>query len=226
MQKSACPWWCFVSNNNTFVAIIKTLKRKKMNKLLFGWNVVLTLLVAFLLSNKNNTSVSIPSTTTATTPVSVANIPTGSIVYVNTDSLMSSYKLVTDFKQEMERERSVKENAFQTKMAALEKQVADFKEIAQRLSPEEGQRQQQELMLKEQKLGEYRENLMAELTKKEIDKNTEMTKRIADYLNKLNTNGKYTYVMGYAQGGGILHANKTLDITAQVIEGLNAEYKK
>ncbi|MEQ1733610.1 MAG: OmpH family outer membrane protein [Bacteroidia bacterium] len=197
-----------------------------MNKLLFGWNVVLTLVVAFLLTKKNDATVSVPSNTATTAVANIANIPTGSIVYVNTDSLMNNYKLVKDFKQEMERERSVKENAFQTKMAALEKQVTDFKEIAQRLSPEEGQRQQQELMLKEQKLGEYRENLMAELTKKEIDKNTEMTKRITDYLNKLNAGGKYTYVMGYAQGGGILHANKTLDITAQVVAGLNAEYKK
>ena len=197
-----------------------------MNKLLFGWNIVITLAVVFLLTRKNDATPSAPSNTTTLATVNIADLPTGSIVYVNTDSLMNNYKLVKDFKQEMERERSVKENAFQTKMVALEKQVADFKEIAQRLSPEEGQRQQQELMLKEQKLGEYRENLMAELTKKEIDKNTEMTKRISDYLNILNASGKYTYVMGYAQGGGILHANKTLDITTQVVAGLNAEYKK
>ncbi|MBC7413056.1 MAG: OmpH family outer membrane protein [Bacteroidia bacterium] len=197
-----------------------------MIKLLFGWNVLLTLVIVFLLTMKKDDTIILPANTATVGVVNIANLPTGSIVYVNTDSLMNNYKLVKDFKQEMERERSVKENAFQNKMAALEKQVTDFKEIAQRLSPEEGQRQQQELMLKEQKLGEYRENLMAELSKKEIDKNTEMTKRISDYLNKLNASGKYTYVMGYAQGGGILHANKTLDITTQVVAGLNAEYKK
>ncbi len=196
-----------------------------MNKLLFGWNMVLTLLVAFLLTRKTDNKLTTEKTQTATN-LAIANLPSGSIVYVNTDSLMNNYKLVKDFKQEMERERSVKENAFQNKMAALEKQVADFKEIAPRLSPEEGQRQQQELMLKEQKLGEYREALMTELTTKEQAKNAEMMKKISDYLATLNAEGKYTFILGYAQGGGILHANKSLDITAQVIMGLNDTYKK
>jgi outer membrane protein len=197
-----------------------------MTKLLFGWNIVLTLLVAYLLTSKKETTIANIKTTTPIASVDVAKLPNGNIVYVNTDSLMNNYQLVKDFKQEMERERSQKENAFQTKMAALEKQVASFKEIAQRLSPEEGQRQQMELMQKEQKLGEYRENLMAELSKKEIDKNTEMTKKITDYLNVLNASNKYTFILGYAQGGGILHANKGLDITAQVLADLNKQYKK
>lgn len=197
-----------------------------MNKLLFGWNIVLTLLVAFLLTKKSNISTPTSANNTTIVTPNINSLPSGSIVYVNTDSLMNNYKLVKDFKQEMERERSVKENAFQNKMAALEKQVADFKEIAPRLSPEEGQRQQQELMLKEQKLGEYREALMTELTTKEQTKNTEMMKKISDYLAALNASGKYTFILGYAQGGGILHANKSLDITAQVITGLNDNYKK
>jgi outer membrane protein len=35
----------------------------------------------------------------------------------------------------------------------------------------------------------------------------------------------YNFVLGYQKGGGILYANDSLDITREVVVGLNNEYK-
>ena len=35
----------------------------------------------------------------------------------------------------------------------------------------------------------------------------------------------YSYVMGYSEGANLLYVNDSLDITKQVISGLNVQYK-
>lgn len=196
-----------------------------MNKILISWNIVLTALVALLLwkgktNNSNTSNASMPEMT-----VSADSLPKSSIVFINTDSLMSHYDMASDIKKELEKEKNAKEAAFQSKMQAFEQQVNNFKEIAQRLSPEEAQRQQIELVQKEQKLTEYRDQLTQELLKKEQDKTIMIQQNLQSYIKMLNANGQYTYVLGYAQGGGILYANTKYDITSQVINGLNQNYK-
>ncbi len=198
-----------------------------MNKILIAWNLILTALVIMLMFKLKSNMVSSTGASLANvvSQAQIDSLPQGSIVYVNTDSLMENYQYVKDLKSELEKEKNVKENAFQTKVKAFEQQVASFKEIAQRLSPEEGQRQQMELMQKEQKLNEYREQLSTELIKKEQDKTIMMQQSIQSYIKTLNSNGKYNYVLGYSNGGGILFANTNYDITKIVTEGLNNNYK-
>lgn len=193
------------------------------------FNILLTIAVVVLFylhfSGKQNSANAPVENIPAISTEMKADLPKGSIVYINTDSLMANYKYVIDVKKKLEKERNEKEAQFQSKYQALEQQVNSFKEVAARLSQAEGERQQAELMQKEQKLGEYREQAMAELMTKEQDQNILIQKKITDYIALLNKESNYTFVLGYAQGGGILYANKTLDITKIVLDGLNAAYK-
>jgi len=45
------------------------------------------------------------------------------------------------------------------------------------------------------------------------------------YLDSNSAQYNYRYVLGASFGGNVLYANDSLDITQQVIEGLNAEYQ-
>jgi outer membrane protein len=51
-------------------------------------------------------------------------------------------------------------------------------------------------------------------------------KQIRAYIEKYNKDNKYEYVLGYSLGGGILFADKSLDVTQKIIEGLNKAYKE
>ena len=46
------------------------------------------------------------------------------------------------------------------------------------------------------------------------------------YLEEIQPNKGYQYVLGKSEIGGVLHANKELDITNEVLEGLNKKYKE
>jgi outer membrane protein len=90
---------------------------------------------------------------------------------------------------------------------------------------DDARKKEAELMDRQQKLYDLREQLANDLLVKEQDKNDMLQKAITDYIKKFNTGKNFSYVLGYSQGGGILFANDSLDITNEIIEGLNSEYR-
>jgi outer membrane protein len=148
------------------------------------------------------------------------------LVYINTDSLWENYEYVKEIKKALLSQRNQAEAEFAQKYQALANEEQNFREIAQRLSEEEGIKQQQELLLKEQKLGEFRDQMQERLMKSEQDKNDQITKNITDYLRVAYINTPYNYILGYTRGGGILFAHDSLDITNEVVNGLNANHNK
>lgn len=146
------------------------------------------------------------------------------LVYVNTDSLWENYEYVKEIKKTLLNQRNQAEAEFAQKYQALANEEQNFREIAQRLSEEEGIKQQQELLLKEQKLSEFRDQMQERLMKSEQDKNEQITKNITEYLRVAYINTPYNYILGYTRGGGILFAHDSLDITKEVLNGLNANH--
>ena len=152
-------------------------------------------------------------------PIKLKNTP---IVYINADSLMSKYSLVKKTKADLDRERKAAEGEFEKRYRDLEKEFMELRERAPMMKEEEGMAKQQELMQKEQKLGEYREQMQERLMKMEESRNLDIQKRITGYLKERYSGSKYAYILGYSAGGGILFANDSLDITTEVIQGLNS----
>lgn len=173
-----------------------------------------------IVTNGNETEID----TSLSTPVT-KEVKSSNIVYVNSDSLWEKYEYVKNVKAELERERKNSETQFESRVHGLEKEYNELKEKAQFMTQEQGMQKQQELMLKEQKLAEYRDNISEKLLKNEQEKNDALQKSILDYMKKNYDNSNYTYILGYSRGGGILYAKDSLDITREVIEGLNKEYK-
>jgi len=153
------------------------------------------------------------------------NVKASHLVYINTDSLMEKYEYVKDMRSALESQRKQAEGEFQAKYNSLEKEANNLREIIEKLSQEEANRQQQDIMLKEQKLNEFRESMQERLIKNEQEKNEEMLQSISAFLEKNYKSTGYTYILGFQRGGGILYAKDDLNITNEVIEGLNAQYK-
>ena len=85
---------------------------------------------------------------------------------------------------------------------------------------------EENLMRKEQELRAFGENAANKLQEEQVKFNEKLFDKVSDYL-KEHTKGKnYKIVMNYTKGTGILYANDSLDITNEVLEGLNAQYNK
>lgn len=168
------------------------------------------------------------------------------ITYVNTDSIWSNYKLVADKLEVLEDERIKAERKvanktsslesqlgemmqdLQTKAGALEANMATMNESIRNLRLQELQDMETNArnfqMSAEQEVMTLREKLATDLMQKEAADAGQITAKIKDYLKEYNETHKFTYILAYAEGGGILLGDEALDITSDVIAELNHRY--
>lgn len=154
--------------------------------------------------------------------------PAGRIVYVNTDTLLNNYDYYKDVVKEFQNKQFQLENELQQKGQSFQNEVALFQRRVQAggMSQEQAQTTQQQLAQKEQNLMMYRDNAANNLAVEQGQKTDELLTKIQDYLAKYNAGDKYDMVIGYSKGGGVLYAKEDLDITQDVLKGLNEEYAK
>jgi outer membrane protein len=148
------------------------------------------------------------------------------LVYVNADSLWENFELVKKMRKELEAEKNKFESKFENDYHKLESDYLALRDKAESMTQEEGMKQQQDLMAREQKLTEYRQTQSEKLAKLEAEKTEKIQKAITDYLTEQYSKSNYAYILGYSAGGGILFANDSLEITNEVVDGLNATLKK
>lgn len=171
-------------------------------------------------------TVSCKDKTASTAANSSASASASRIVYVNTDTLLTNYDYYKDIVKEFENKRFAAENELQRRTKSFQNEVALFQRQAQAggMSQEQGQTKQQQLAAKEQDIMFYRDNTANSLAEEQAKKTDELISNIQDYLKEYNKDDRYDMVIGYSKGGGVLYAKEQMDITAEVLKGLNAEY--
>ena len=149
------------------------------------------------------------------------------IVYVNTDTLLNNYQYYKDVVKEFENKRFALENDLQKRSQSFQNEVALFQRRIQAggISEDQAKGTQAVLQKKEQDIMLFRDNAAGNLQQEQAKKTEELLNNITIYLKKFNAGDKFDMVIGYSKGGGVLYAKEDLDITKEVLKGLNAEYK-
>ena len=155
-------------------------------------------------------------------------IKASKIVYINSDVMNEKYEFVKDLTSDAQKRQGRLEDAYQTKGQKLQEDVADYQQKASQGLLSENQRATVEegLAKRKEELDQMQYDLQAlmdELQKK----NEEVRKTVIDYVKEYNKTSQYNYVLTYTSGPGgiVLLANDSLDITNEIIDGLNAQYK-
>ena len=153
-----------------------------------------------------------------------SNLP---IAYVDRDVLMDKYKFVNDITNELER----KYNRANTSMVNEEKKfmakVQDLQDQAQSGMITQAQYEEKAVSLgkEEQSLMQRKQKLTLDLTKREQDLGKKLQEKISGYLKKYSSEFNYSYIITTGGMSNVLYATDSLNITNEIIEGLNADYK-
>jgi len=149
------------------------------------------------------------------------------IGFVNSDSIMTGYTLVKKMKAELEIKQKEAESNFSAQQKTFEAQVTQYqkKMQANTLSITEAQNQEKALMQKQQNLLDLKDELSQKLSLEEINMNILLQDSIINFIKRYNKKYNYDYVLGFSKGSGILFANDSLEITKDIVEGLNKEYE-
>lgn len=156
---------------------------------------------------------------------SSTNLGDAKIAYVNTDSINEHYAYIADFTKVLRGKKANLEAQMESMTIKFQNDYQAFQQSAQAgiapqselLKTEESlKRQQQDLANKEMQM----QNLGVELE----EKNMELNKNVKEYLQRYN-NGKFDYILSYSDLlPTILLTNPKLDITRDILKGLNEEY--
>ncbi len=148
------------------------------------------------------------------------------IAFVDNGLLMEDYMFAIELRSDFEAEQRRLENDLDRRQRNFQMAVERFQRDIQAgtIGMEEAQLKEQELMQQQQDLMQLNETYRDRLARKELEMNTELLDKISDFLERYNEEKGYDFILGYAQGGGILYARETHDITREVLRLLNAEY--
>lgn len=150
------------------------------------------------------------------------------IYFVQIDSVINNFDMASDLTGELESNYNASEAEFQNKQKAYQNDVNDYQYKAQRglITRSEAETIEQQLLTKQQSLVQLQQQLTNELGEKQTVMNRQVINAIMEYLKKNSKEINYKYVLGSSFGGNILYANDSLDITPNIIKGLNEEYQQ
>lgn len=148
------------------------------------------------------------------------------IAYVNSDSLLTNYEFYKNTIQQLEERRKKLETEIGGRARSLENEAVSFQQKGRNMTLEQAQLTEQNLYRKQQELVQYRDRLSQQLAQEEQERTEELYNNIANYLKDYTKDKPYKLVLGYTKGGGILFADNSLEITQEVLAGLNKEYRE
>lgn len=149
------------------------------------------------------------------------------VVYVNSDSLLTNYEYFKAVQKTFEEKSKKAQADLQAKGAAFQREVAAYQQNAGTLSADQRASTEERLARKQQELATYNQNAGNALANEEAAENEKLYNKVADFL-KIHAKEKgYKIVLTYSKSNpAVLYADESLDVTKEVLAGLNAEYNK
>ncbi|QHL89319.1 OmpH family outer membrane protein [Nibribacter ruber] len=162
--------------------------------------------------------------TTAATTATTVDVP--EIVYINADSLLKNYQHFKDAQARLKSKSQRLEQELRGKASSFQKEVGQYQQAGQGMTNEQRAATEQRLAQKEQQLAAQNQNASNQLAKEENEEMKKIYDKVEAYLKKLREEKGYKLVLSYTRGNSaILYGDESLDITQEVLDGLNAEYK-
>ena len=163
----------------------------------------------------------------ATQTVCCDTTPTIKIAYVDIDTLLVNYKLWIELNEEMIRKEENIRATLNEKAKSLQ---ADYEEFERKLNNnafatrERAESEQNRILKKSKELEELQERLGNELAIESNKNNILFRDSINAYINAYNKEKGYNVILSRI-GDNILYIDSEMNITYDIIEGLNARYE-
>jgi outer membrane protein len=149
------------------------------------------------------------------------------IAYFDLDTLQARYEFMKDVKnQAVDRE-----NAINQDLASLDRknqvQIEEWRQKGNAMTQAEAEDANRKYQEMQQEFASHKQELEQKLYKFQQDRLTEIRKKIEDFIKEYNKGKSFAYIIAYDNANSIIYNKDTLyNITNDLVNGLNAEYKK
>lgn len=187
-------------------------------------NVVLLLLVGWLYYDKFSSTKKTVAANTQKCKDSSTNHG-NKLAYIDLDSLQGSYEYYKILKADFEKKQAASNNEvadmqrrYQSRAMQLQQKGATMSQPEQEAAMKEINQMQQGLQAKKQELDNSLYNANSKMKE-------DILSKIQNFLKEYNKDGRFDYVFSY-EPGFMFYKDSALNITSDVINGLNEMYAK
>ena len=149
------------------------------------------------------------------------------IAFVEIDSLLTKYNFWNDLSEQMLKKEENIRTTLNEKGKKLEAEAREFERKIQNngfTSRERAEQEQARLMKQQQELQELQQKLANDLAAENQKNSLELRDSINSFLNEYNKSKGYDLIISNTAFDNLLYGNPALNITNEIVEGLNARY--
>lgn len=142
------------------------------------------------------------------------------VAYIDLDSLQNNYFYYKKIKEDFERKQSAANNEILTMQKKYQNRAMQLQQKAAAMNPAQQEEAMQEIAKMQQDLQDKKQGIDNDLFNYNSKMKEDILMRIQNFLKDYNKDGKYSYIFSY-EPGFMFYKDSTLNITADVISGLN-----
>lgn len=160
----------------------------------------------------------------ATTPVVVEGGL--KIAYVDTDTLLAHYQYAKDLEAELLAYKNQQEANGRSQMEKFQKDYQDYLKNGASLTLTQQQAKEAELKQRAERMATLEQELTAKIMERQMTENTKLLNAIFAFVREYNEQNQHFDVIlrKTFENAPALYLNPALDITQEILDGLNAEY--
>ncbi len=149
------------------------------------------------------------------------------IAYVDTDTLLAKYQYAIDMEKELLAYKDQQEKYARQQMEQFQKDYQNYLQTGSNLTLTQQQAKEEELKKRAEKMSTLEQELTAKIMERQMEENTKLLNAIFAFVREYNAaNQQFDIVMRKTfDASPTLYLNPAMDITQEILDGLNEEYK-
>jgi outer membrane protein len=148
------------------------------------------------------------------------------VAYINSDSVLKYYNYFKVNRERLESKGKKLDQDLRNRAEALQKDIEAYQRNLSNLTIGQAKAIEEDLGKKQQNLRMYQESLSQELMSEESKMNQELYSKVTSFLKKYGQERGLQVVLKYDPSSDLLFGGDSLDITKEVVAGLNEAYQQ
>ena len=148
------------------------------------------------------------------------------IAYINSDTVLKHYEYLKAAQGKFEEKGKKLEQEMKSRAQSLQSEIESYQRNVNNMTIGQAKAVEEDLGKKQQNFELYRERVSQELMVEQDKINQELYTKVTDYLKEYGSANGLHVVLKFSNTSDVLYGAEPLDISKQVIEGLNEAYRK
>lgn len=148
------------------------------------------------------------------------------VVYIDSIALMNGYKGMQQAKEELEKKISIYQGNLDTLKLEFEEKISEYEIKKGTLTKNEKALFEELLATKEQQLNNYQKMVEEKIQGENQMLTQKVLGKINDYVKRFGKENNLNMILAATQYGNVVYGDDSVEITEQVVEGLNKEYSQ